>query len=81
MHITACKIAGLNWAAVITRLLMHGVQAGLITIHGSLETQLSSAAVLDVLTDYDSLSRVYSTIERSRMVQKSSRKEVFQVLY
>lgn len=51
----------------------------MFTIHGSLETQLSSAAVLDVLTDYESLSRVYSTIERSRVVQKGSRKEVFQV--
>lgn len=55
------------------------MQAGVYTVQGSLHTGLPCATVLDVLTDYGGLSRIYSTIERSRLVQTSGRREVIQV--
>ena len=55
------------------------MQAGVYTVQGSLRTGLPSATVLDVLTDYGGLSRIYSTIERSRLIQGSGRREVVQV--
>ena len=56
-------------------------QAGLYTIHGSLHTDLSEEAVLDVLTDYDGLSRIYNNIEDSRVLSNGSQKQVLQVGY
>ncbi len=55
------------------------MQAGLYTIHGSLHTDLSEEAVLDVLTDYDGLSRIYNNIEDSQVLSNGSQKQVLQV--
>ena len=54
-------------------------QAGLYTIHGSLHIDLSEEAVLDVLTDYDGLSRIYNNIEDSQVLVNGSQKQVLQV--
>ncbi|CAL5224922.1 g7688 [Coccomyxa viridis] len=53
-------------------------QAGLYTIHGSLHIDLSEEAVLDVLTDYDGLSRIYNNIEDSQVLVNGSQKQVLQ---
>ena len=55
-------------------------QAGLYTIYGSLDTDLSMSAVLDVLTDYRGLARIYNNIEESRLVLKGTQKQVYQVI-
>ena len=54
-------------------------QAGLYTIYGSLDTDLSVLAVLDVLTDYRGLARIYNNIEESRLVSQGNQKQVHQV--
>ena len=55
------------------------LQAGLYTIYGSLHTELSEEAVLDVLTDYEGLARIYNNIEASQLLQSGSQKQVLQV--
>ena len=55
------------------------LQAGLYTIHGSLQTDLGEDAVLGVLTDYDGLSRIYNNIEDSQVLSSGSQKQVLQV--
>ena len=54
-------------------------QAGLYTIYGSLDTDLSMSAVLDVLTDYGGLARIYNNIEESQLVFQGAQKQVHQV--
>jgi len=55
------------------------LQAGVYTIYGSLHTDLSEEAVLDVLTDYKGLSRIYNNIENSQVLLNGSEKQVIQV--
>jgi hypothetical protein len=55
------------------------MQAGLYTVRGSLQAQLPTATVLGVLTDYASLSRIYSTIERSRLAHSRAGTQIIQV--
>ena len=55
-------------------------QAGLYTIYGSLDTDLSVSAVLDVLTDYRGLARIYNNIEESRLGLQGPQKQVHQVI-
>ena len=55
-------------------------QAGLYTIYGSLDTDLSVSAVLDVLTDYKGLARIYNNIQDSRLVFHGAQKQVHQVM-
>ena len=55
-------------------------QTGLYTIYGSLDTDLSVSAVLDVLTDYRGLARIYNNIEESRLVLQGTQKQVHQVI-
>jgi hypothetical protein len=55
------------------------LQAGLYTIYGSLHTELSEEAVLDVLTDYEGLARIYNNIQASQLLQSGSQKQVLQV--
>ena len=55
------------------------LQAGVYTIYGSLQTDLSEEAVLDVLTDYKGLSRIYNNIENSQVLLNGSEKQVIQV--
>ena len=55
------------------------MQAGLYTVRGSLQAQLPAAVVLDVLTDYASLSRIYSSIERSRLAHSRAGTQIVQV--
>ena len=57
------------------------MQAGLYTIYGSLDTDLSLSAVLDVLTDYRGLSRIYNSIEESLLVLQGTQKQVHQVMF
>ncbi|BDA47163.1 hypothetical protein COCOBI_10-0080 [Coccomyxa sp. Obi] len=54
-------------------------QEGLYTICGSLETGLSREAVLCVLTDYEGLARIYSSIEESKLSVIGRKKSVLQV--
>ena len=54
-------------------------QAGLYTIYGSLDTDLSVSAILDVLTDYRGLARIYNNIQESRLVFQGAQKQVHQV--
>ena len=55
------------------------MQAGLYTIHGSLHTDLGEDAVLDVLTDYNGLSRIYNNIEDCEVLVTDLEKQVLQV--
>lgn len=54
-------------------------QGDLYTICGSLETGLSREAILGVLTDYEGLARIYSSIEESRLSVIGRKKSVLQV--
>ncbi|KAK9905740.1 hypothetical protein WJX75_005449 [Coccomyxa subellipsoidea] len=54
-------------------------QAGRYTIRGHLETGMPRQAVLGVLTDYEGLARIYSSIEDSRQCIINGKKGVNQL--